>query len=64
MKLVGCFTQGMGNLEYYMPHFKHVLADFENRDMVTQGILVQSTNMSEKARVDLYKKAYKLGKSL
>jgi hypothetical protein len=47
-----------------MPHFKQILADFENRDMVTQGILVQSPRMPEKARVALYKKAYELGKSL
>jgi len=64
VKLVGCFTQGRDKLDYYMPHFKHILADFENRDMVTQGILVQSTRMSEEARLGLYKKAYELGKSL
>ena len=64
VKLVGCFSQGNNNLEYYMPHFKHIMADFENRKMVTQGILVQSPRMSEEARVELYKKAYKLGKSL
>ena len=64
VKLVGCFSQGRPKLDYYMPHFKQILADFENRDMVTQGILVQSPEMSEKARVALYKKAYALGKSL
>lgn len=64
VKLVGCFSQGRDKLEYYLPHFRHILADFENRDMVTQGILVQSPGMNEKARVALYKKAYELGKSL
>jgi multimeric flavodoxin WrbA len=64
VKLVGCFSQGYSDLEHYMPHFKKILADFENRKMVTQGILVLSPELSVKENKKILNNAYELGKSL
>lgn len=64
IKLFGVFSQGRPNPEDYMDVYKWYMADFENRKMVLQDILVASGKDDLKPDDELMKRAYRDGYNL
>ena len=65
IKVLGIFSQGETDKEKYMDAYRWYMADFENRDMVLQDIIVHSRRGDGEITPEheLYKRAYAVGNS-
>jgi len=64
IKLVGVFSQGREDTNIYMDAYDWYLKDFENRDMIRQGMIINTGSVPAKEKPELMARAYMLGNSL
>ncbi|MDR2515441.1 MAG: flavodoxin family protein [Christensenellaceae bacterium] len=64
VKLVGVFAQGQADKEKYRAYYDWYLADFQNRAMDLQGVLIHARGDGLEAGDELMQRAYALGGSL
>ena len=64
VRLFGFFSQGREDTSAYLNKYREYLADFENRKMVLEDILIVSARGGAENLAVVKKKAYQLGNSL
>jgi multimeric flavodoxin WrbA len=64
IKLIGVFSQGNPEKDAYYSAYDWYLKDFENRDMVRHGMIVNTGKVPVDEKIESMTKAYKLGNSL
>ena len=66
IKLIGVFSQGRSEKDVYYAAYDWYLKDFENRDMVRHGMIINTGGGAAPVdeKIELMREAYQLGNSL
>jgi multimeric flavodoxin WrbA len=64
IKLIGVFSQGHSEKDIYFAAYDWYLKDFENRDMIRYGIIINTGGVPVDEKIELIMEAYQLGNSL
>ena len=64
VKLIGLFSQSRSEPDAYYSAYDWYLGDFQNRDMVRHGLIINTGMVPVDQKPELLREAYELGRSL